>query len=65
MKHELLLFQSPNFITRDNLAISKKLIKGQPRIGVMVEEFEEGDYLYRVVQNNTDSDCVGGVCPIR
>lgn len=49
-------------ITDTNEIISMAQIKGSPMVGCFVKPDGDG---WKVVGNNVDSDCVGGVCPIK
>ena len=42
--------------------VNLSLISGPPRIGCEIERTDGG---WKVVGNNADPDCVGGVCPIK
>lgn len=55
--------QPPFVFTADGKRLVLDKIDGNVRIGSSIEEQENGRW--KVVGNNVDPDCVGGVCPIK
>lgn len=52
----------PYVFTNDGKRIAISHIDGMPKVGAALEAVGER---YNVVANDNDSECVGGVCPIR
>lgn len=52
----------PYAFTNDGRRIDIREIEGHPQVGVLLEIVEDK---YRVVGILEDSECVGGVCPVR
>jgi len=52
----------PYAFTNDGKRIDVREIEGNPHVGVVLEVVNDK---YRVKAISNDSDCVGGVCPIK
>jgi len=52
----------PYAFTNDGKRIDVRDIEGNPHVGVVLEVVNDK---YRVKGISNDSDCVGGVCPIK
>lgn len=65
VKDVIMFYKDGNFIMNSGVSIPKQLVKGVARIGTSIESHIEEGFMWKVCENNTDGDCVGGVCPIR
>lgn len=56
---KIVAIRPPIAILDNGKDVELKKIKGQPRIGAMLDDE------YKVIGNNVDQDCPGGVCPVK
>lgn len=59
-KTSIIAIFPPRVILANNEAITLKDIEGSVRVGAVIDL----DTM-KIIGNNVDPDCVGGVCPIR
>lgn len=63
IKESVEFIQHPNYFTNHGNRYSFAETDGTPHVGSEVEKQESGRV--KVLSSTTNSDCVGGVCPIR
>jgi len=63
LKEVIEFIRYPHYFTSEGKRIHKEDFDKEPKLGSTVEKQPKGKY--KVLTNNTNSDCVNGVCPIK